>query len=125
MVSHATSCRSLATVTGDVSGPQRKNGGWQCQGGREGRLVGKLERKGVIRPAQRWQLVQAAGVAAAVIALAGIGFMGEFAAGAGTLWVDFATDLDADGSLEGNAPPWLIAGAAHVGAAAQDGSLLG
>ena len=64
-------------------------------------------------------------IAAAVVALAGIGFLGEFTAGAGALWVDFATDLDADGSLEGNAPPWLIAGAAHVGAAAQDGSLLG
>ena len=64
-------------------------------------------------------------IAAAVVALAGIGFLGEFAAGAGALWVDFATDLDADGSLEGNAASRLVASSPHVGAAAEDGPLLG
>lgn len=79
-----------------------------------------LKRKGIIRSLQGRQVVQPTGISAAHVAPARIGFRCKIPAGTRASIVDFATDVAADGSLECNAAPWMIACATHVGASTED-----
>lgn len=69
--------------------------------------------------------MQTAGIAAAHVALAGIGFHGKIAAGTRAVFVDGAADFAADAAFQGDATSGMIACAPHVGASAEDRILLG
>lgn len=89
------------------------------------RVAELLKREGVIRPLQWRKAVQTAGIAAARLAASGIGLLREIATGARAQLIDGATDADADGSLERNAAPRLIASTAHVSASTEDRVIFG
>ena len=92
-----------------------------CEGDADRLLAPRAERAArlskrerVVRSRQRRQAVDAAGIAAARVAVSRTGFGCEIATGTRTLRVDCAANIDADGSPKGNAAPRVTAGTAHV-----------
>ena len=79
-----------------------------------------LKRECVIGSSQGREALKSAGIAAARVAVSRIRVRCKIAARARTLFVDGATNVNPDRSLERNAAPRMIAGAAHVGASRED-----